>query len=353
MKVLMLPRFTANPYQDLLVGALRHFDVDVSLPHHFTRCPLTLSVLFRRRPDVLHIHWTHPYVLRRSAVGTWLKSQLFLLRVRIIKILGTRVVWTIHNLHNHEGRFRRLDAAASQQLAALADAMIVHSPGIKSAVTQAFQIRRPEKVTVIPHGHYIGAYPDSVSRSEARSRLGIAQRDRVLLYFGLIKTYKGVLDLVEAFARLGRRDTTLVIAGHVEDDDLAERLRSAAVKSTSVKLDLQYIPADSVQYYMRASDVVVLPFRDILTSASLILALSFGKAVVAPCFGYMQDVLGTEGAVLYSPGDRHGLEKALKQALAMSDVTLEEMGARNLEEAERNSWSKAARMTLDVYAGQS
>jgi glycosyltransferase involved in cell wall biosynthesis len=94
--------------------------------------------------------------------------------------------------------------------------------------------------------------------------------------------------------------------------------------------------------------VVVFPYRDILTSGAVILAMSFGRACIAPAIGCIVDVLDEHGAILYDPDRPDGLRQAL--ASAMTDgQRLQEMGAYNLQRARVWSWDGIAQQTAEVY----
>jgi glycosyltransferase involved in cell wall biosynthesis len=98
---------------------------------------------------------------------------------------------------------------------------------------------------------------------------------------------------------------------------------------------------------MNACDVVVLPYRDIFTSGSVFLAMSFGRACIAPHKGCIGEVLDDSGAFLYDSDE--GLLQVLHYAIEKK-ADLPRMGKHNLQLAEQLlSWSNLAKMTLDVY----
>jgi len=89
-----------------------------------------------------------------------------------------------------------------------------------------------------------------------------------------------------------------------------------------------------------------LPYKDILTSGAVILAMSFGKPIIAPAIGCIPDVLDSEGSILYDPSEKEGLLKAMKQAL---DANLKKMGEHNFELAKHLRWDEIAKRTYEVY----
>jgi len=97
---------------------------------------------------------------------------------------------------------------------------------------------------------------------------------------------------------------------------------------------------------MNAADVIVLPFKDILTSGSVILAMSFGKPIIAPTIGCVPDVLDIEGSFLYNALEKDGLVNAMRRVFN-SDII--KMGNHNFELAKQFEWDKIAKKTYEIY----
>jgi glycosyltransferase involved in cell wall biosynthesis len=98
---------------------------------------------------------------------------------------------------------------------------------------------------------------------------------------------------------------------------------------------------------MNAADVVVLPYAGILTSGTLLLAMSFAKAVIAPRIGCIPEVVDTRGAFMYEPGNGAALTGALQRALS-ADLTA--MGLYNRRIVQEYDWDTIAARTREVYA---
>ena len=99
---------------------------------------------------------------------------------------------------------------------------------------------------------------------------------------------------------------------------------------------------------MRAADAAVLPFRDILTSGSAILALSHGRPVIAPAMGCLPGTLPADATFLYDPDADGALADAMRQAAA-ADLAV--MGARARAYAETIDWGPIAEQTAALYRG--
>ena len=93
---------------------------------------------------------------------------------------------------------------------------------------------------------------------------------------------------------------------------------------------------------------MVFPYKDILTSGAVLLAMSFGKACIAPRLGCIQDTLDDEGSFLYEAGDPKGLIDSLKQAVEVK-ADLTKKGEHNLKLAKQFHWKHIGELTAVVY----
>lgn len=350
MKVLFLPDYSAaNAYQRELAAALARKGVTVTADPTRARrvLPVLEAVSRHGRPDVLHVHWTEPYISSRGRVDR-VKAQRTLLELRLMRRAGAAIVWTAHDLYRHDRPEDPREGAFMRGLFETSSTVIAHCEAAAAALLETLGLgaAEGERVRVIPHGHYAGAYPVDIGRAEARRRLGLGADERVVAFVGWVRPYKGVAELVDAFSRIDAPQARLLVAGKALDDAYAERLLAAARGDPRVRVTLGFIPDPELQVYLNAADVVATPFLEIFTSGSVLLAMSFGRAVVAPRRGCVAEALDEEGGVLYDPTDPAGLEDALRRALA-SD--LEAMGEHNRARLPEFAWDRVAADTLAAY----
>lgn len=346
LRVVHLPVYTDNAYQPLLMAAIRRQGVEVidgGGGGNF------IGVALRRwKADVIHFHWLHPYMLRASRKGSVARGLRFLAEVAALRVSGTRIVWTVHNLQNHARHQVGLERWLTRRFVRLVHRAIAHCPAARAEAQAVFGSKDPTRWAVIPHGSYVGHYADMVSPAEARRSLGLADDELVFLFLGRILPYKGVLELVHEFRKHAPADARLVIAGQPGDESSLPTIAEAAAGHTGIRLHPGYVPDDQVQTFMRAADVVVQPFRDILTSSSVVLAMSFGKAVVAPARGCIPDTVGSDGGIVYPPDDPQGLANALAEVYRRRNE-LTAMGEANRRRMEEWTWDRVAAETVRVY----
>jgi beta-1,4-mannosyltransferase len=346
IKVIFIPDYRGgNYYQKALADSLSNEGVTVSFGITSYLFSALRSIKNNWKPDFLHIHWQHPFLLANSRVKTILKSSSFIGELVILKLFGIKIVWTVHNIVSHEGEFSSLELFFSKILAKLCNKIIVHCQSAKKEVMNIYGARE-SLIVVMAHGNYIQSYENGIDKEQARKQLHYSAEDIIFLYFGLIEPYKGVPELIEAFKKLNSLQAKLLIAGQPLNNEIAEEIRERCSGNKNIKLVLKFIPDNDIQIYMNAADFIVLPYKDILTSGSVILAMSFGKPVIAPAIGCIPDVLDNKGNFLYNPPEKDGLLEAMKHAL---NADLKKMGAHNFELAKELRWDDIARRTCEIY----
>ena len=346
MKILFVPYGEKNAYHRLLTTALRSQGVETKAGQVLSLFSLFRQVIRERNIDIVHIVWTDPFFISKSKVKTLIRAILFILDLLIIKTLRIKIVWTVHNKYNHEEQHKDIDILVSKILSRICDVMKVECKKAKSDIIRLFNVKNPSKIEVISEGSYIEAYPNEVDRGLSREKLGLKPEEIIFLYFGQIRPYKGVPELIEAFKKLNHPQAKLLIVGKPLNNEVANAVMRRCIGVKHIRTIFKFIPDDEIQMYMYAADIIVLPYRDILTSGAVILAMSFGKPVIAPAIGCIPDVLDSEGSILYDPSEKEGLVKAMKQAL---DANLKKMGEHNLELAKQLRWDDIAKRTCEVY----
>ncbi len=333
--VLFWPDYSrSNPYQKLLYGkAARQIEFCAGTIEAATAM-LDQTLAHKGDPGLIsfHLHWLN-FLLRDVTKADVARRYTddFLTKLAAFKAKGGHLVWTIHNTLSHDSPFAELEREMSRRIVGLADVLHLHSAASVADITASFALD-PARIVVSRHGHYGGVYPDFISRDVARRTLGIAPNEDVILFSGQVRPYKGVETLIAEFRILltERPRARLLIAGEMKADIVAT-LPTALSAAERARIDMsgRFIEDTEMQLFFHAADVAVYPYRNILTSGSLLLALSFGVPVVIPEVGMTRDVLaGTDAGVLYGGPDNgpdNGpdgatLGTALRQVLARKDA---------------------------------
>lgn len=339
LRVLAWPAFdntTGNPYNRLLYDAM--VEQGVVVEEFAPACLLT------GRYDVWHVHWPDDWLSLPGAGAALVRGVAVLALVAWARLRGTRIVWTVHNLGPHASYHPLLERAFWRLFLPQVDGFVSLSAHGKGAAKRAFPPLQHVPCFVVPHGHYRTAYPNTMSRKEARAALGLDPEAPVLLYVGRIRAYKNVPHLVHIFRALDR-DARLLVAGNPVSDMLRGDIEAAAQADPRIQLALRFIPDAAMQRYLNAADLVVLPYQDILHSGSALLALSFDRPVLVPARGAMGELqadVGPDWVHTYAgPFTPDRLEEGLQWALETP-----RSGRAPLAERE---WDVLARQTVDAY----
>lgn len=320
-----------NPYQTLLYKSLRDYDVELYTKNIFSYKDL---VKFRKKIDIIHFHWLF------DQTDSLKRLIEFLVKLFEAKILGYGIVWTIHNIEHHEYK-TKCDWIGRFFLAHLSNALIVHGESVRKDVEKIFRIR--DKIWVIPHGNYIDFYPNTIERNEARKRLCIDEGSFVYLFFGLIRPYKGLENLVKSFSQMSGNNLLLIV-GKPMDEKIKHKIERITKNNNNIRLHMEHIPVEDVQVFLNVTDVVVLPFTKITASGSVMLALSFGKPIISVNKGVIPEiVMGDIGILIHSPNE---LSVAMEKIKSMN---LKDMGEKALKRARDFDRENIARAHRRIY----
>ena len=348
IRILVLPR-DPNPYQGLLYGALGRLGVQVRYLGELTRShtvnllllPAQLAWHRMAGARVVHLHWVVTFTLpgaRRFPVLRRLGQAWFLVWLRACRALGLRLVWTAHNVLPHEQVFAD-DVAARRALVQASDLVLAHSAATLAGLAALGAV--PRRSAVIPHGPLHPAGPAAGLRPP-----GSAGGPCRFLFFGRVQDYKGVTDLLAAFAALPAGvPAELTVAGPCPDRQLHAQLRAlAGGAGHPVTLRLDRVPDGAVTALLATADVVVLPFRRVTTSGSAILALCHGRPLIVPDLPGLAGLPGS--AVLRYDGGIPGLTRALTRLAVADPPTLAAMSAAALSYGARLGWPDIAQRTM-------
>ena len=215
------------------------------------------------------------------------------------------------------------------------------------AVSKDLLDLQPEsRYTVIQHPLY-SHFGSKLQREEAEDRLGLEHGKKNLLFFGLIREYKGLDILLEAFKMLPGNDWQLIIAGEPYGSfDKYQKIIDTIQGKDRIKMSLKYIKDSEVTDYFSAADVAVLPYRSATQSGISSVAYHFEVPMIVTDVGGMKETIGDRGTGLVSP--EISSEAICKEILRFfSNPAIKENFIKNIRtEKERLSWKTfACRLT--------
>ena len=289
------------------------------------------------KPDLVVVRYWLPFM--GPCFGTILR--------RIKKNKHTRIVCIVDNIIPHEKRPG--DKIFTTYFVKPVDAFITMSEKVLDDLRQFV----PGKPAVyIPHPLYDN-FGDKITREEARKKLGLTAGDRIILFFGFIRKYKGLDILLDAMKILKTATNPapgtgpkLLVAGEFYEDRKAydEQIERLQIKDQLI-LKTAFIPDSEVKYYLCAADLVVQPYRHATQSGVTPLAYHFEVPMVVTNVGGLPQLV---------PNDKVGLV-AEPTAASIAEKILEyfEKGEQHflpnlIEEKKKYSWDKMTKAIIMV-----
>ena len=342
MRVLAKPAFKGqknNPYTWLLNKKMEDMGIEV---YEFST-----KQCLQKHYDVFHLHWPEWHLGNSNIFDAITKTVSLLLIIALIRVRGTKIIWTVHNLGTHQTLYPLLEAGFWHIFTRQLDGYISLSKTGMKAAKENFPTLKNIPGFVIPHNHYREVYPNDISFSEARSELEISPSAKVLLFFSRILPYKNVPALIRAFKQVAEPNTILYIVGSFSPQfpTLNEEVKREAALEPRIKLYGKFISKEDIQTYFQAANLVICPFSEILNSGSVLLALSFNRPVFVPLMGSLgelQQQVGEEWVFTYT-GDitPSKIEKALDWESNIPRAEKAPLEALDLE--------MIAQKTIDAY----
>lgn len=344
LRACFVPWWPKNPYHQQLARHLAAHQVEVPDTSRLK------DIVDRARasgewPEIVHLHALPSFRFDATSLRRFV---MFWRRIRVLRHAGVRIVWTVHNVVDHEATWPAIDRAVCRRFFRQADAVILHSTAACRLVEQQWRVRSGANVSVVHHGHFMDCYPAEKTRETARVQLALRSDELVFLFLGSIRPYKGVVSLIHDFKAVASTRHRLIIAGEPLNTALRTEVEQAIDRDPRITFHPHFVADAAIQTYLHAADAVVFPYTRTLTSGALILAMSFGRACIAPRMGALADTLDAAGGFLYDPAAPGALRRALAQA-SREVARLPSMGRHNRARAAGWGWDEAARLTNTIY----
>lgn len=260
------------------------------------------------------------------------------------RLKGVKRIALVHNMMPHEKTV--LDKVFPPGFVKQMDGFVALSKSVLDDVERLDKSGKPKDWSPHPiYDHYGAIEP----REVALERLGLAKDCRYLLFFGLVRAYKGLDLLLEAMAdeRLRKYPIRLLVAGEFYEgkEGYLEQIQSFGLGKTVVVRD-EFIPDDQVKDYFNASDMVVQPYKSATQSGVTQIAYHFEKPMLVTNVGGLEEIV-PHGKVGYAvPPDAHDIAEALLDFFG--NDRKEEFAANVKVEKAKYSWEKLSNVILNL-----
>jgi len=295
--------------------------------------------------DILHLHWPDLILRDKRRWRLRIRFGRLLKAIRRLHARNGKLVWTVHNLLPHSVVHTDLAEKYLQKFVVHVDGLIFLSNDSRDQFLQLYPQARNTAFSIIPHMHYQYLYQE-MPRAMARAKFGISEQELVLLVFGKIRPHKGIEKFLTVMEYYKGESCRLLLAGSPGKKGTSVEIQRYIVNHPKTVALLRHIDDEEIPGIFAASDVVVLPYKNILNSGTALLALSLGRPVIAPALGSLpelQQQVGENWLYLYKP---ELTEKSLGEALNWVKSRRIDKGGPYLSEM---APEKVSALTKDFY----
>lgn len=285
-------------------------------------------------PDLILIKYWLPFM--GPCFGTILR--------KVKKSSKTKIISILDNIIPHEKRIG--DKMFTKYFIKPIDGFISMSKSVLDDL-KTFNTKKPG--LFIPHPVYDN-YGDIIDKNTAREFLKINKDDKVILFFGYIRKYKGLDLLLEAmhFQKIKEKNIKLLIAGeYYGNEKFYEEIIEKYHLQNQIILHTDFIPNSEVKYYFSAADCVVQPYKTATQSGISQLAYHFETPMIVTNVGGLPEIVPHEKVGYVVPPEPHAISKAI---LDFYNKNKNLDFKKNIKiEKKKYSWSNFADKLLDFY----
>ena len=254
--------------------------------------------LKNEKPDIIIVRYWMPFM--GPALGTLLR--------RVRKNKHTKIICIADNIIPHE--HRPGDKIFTRYFLKSCDAFITMS----EKVMDDLRLFEKKKMGVVVQHPLYDNFGEAISKDEARKKLGLLSSEKIILFFGFIRKYKGLDILLEAMAdeRIKNAGIKLIVAGEFYEDknQYADLIDSLGIKGQLI-LKTDFIPDSEVRNYLCAADAVIQPYRNATQSGVTPLAYHFEKPMVVTNVGGLASLVPHEKVGLVTGPDATSVADAI------------------------------------------
>lgn len=303
------------------------------------------GVVKKVRPDIIHV----------QSLLTARKDWLLFIIARLLRI---SVIYTAHNVLPHDEEEKQAFGMrfSFKMICKWSKAVITHSESNRKALSKLYGLK-DNNMSIIKHGNYL-LQARNVKRfenDEARKMLGLDPDDEVVLFFGAVREYKGIMDLLAAKKRLSEKQPKLrlLIAGKATEN-VKKKIESFIVENhlqKTILFDNRYIELQEFGLYFDACNVVALPYKHSYGSGALQTAMAFSKPIILTDLPFFREiVIEGKNGLFFEYGNIESLSERINSFFSFSKEEQKRMAQASFSTAKDNfAWGPIAEETLSLY----
>jgi len=294
-----------------------------------------------KKCNIIHMHWVSPLLAP-------LQYKILMLN-RFFK--RRKIVLTCHNIEPHESTI--FDKIFTKAVFSKVDHFIVHAEQNRKRLIKNYKIS-PKRVHTIPHGTF-GYFTKwkNESKEELKKRFGFEKKDKIILFFGYIREYKGLRYLLRAMPEIIKKEPNakLVIAGELWQDWKTYKKEINPEIKNKIKIFPRYILDKDVHKFFDMADIQVLPYYNTeqTISGPLLVGLAFHKPIIISNVGGISEFLkdGKNALIIKGGNTKELTEKTIKLLKNKKLQSKLKIGAKKTDKL--FEWKNVADSTFKIY----
>ena len=308
-KIAHFPAYTKNPYNSRIKQALACAGVAVELVENKLHTNPWRSLSWAMKYDLVHWHWMNVHYQGRTKTKFLLRSTLFVCTLFFIRLSGTKMIMTVHNLVPHDTAFRNLHEFVNRLCGRLMHRLIVHNPASVQLVTDSFQPNN--EVEVIEHVDYEDEADRKLPEHTQTPGYDAA-------FFGHVRPYKRLELLIQAI-RNSPEELGLLVLGQAASQTYAEEIARQISGCERIQFVNEYLSDEDLKRQLESVKVAVFPYAESLCSGAAHLALGRGLILVAPRTTAFAELIDLGLAIeITSPITSDTIHRAIQHALPLN-----------------------------------
>ena len=305
--------------------------------------------------DIVHFNWLEN-IRGKNIFRALVNFVIRFFTLVYFRARGKPIVWTAHNKIAHcRGKGEAFSRIMMRYLMKWSARIHVLCEESYNEIPDLKQYK--DKVVCVPHGDYIGDYPES--QVNIHEKYGIDSAKKIILFVGVIDAYKNVDLLIRSFCKsnIVENDFVLLVCGACPDRAYKERLVKEMGNKKGIYLDFNFVPTELMDAYLHQCTLMVAPYdkETTLNSGTLWMAFSYAKTIICPEIGCVRSIGDADKMMYcydYDTEDSHG--RALESALArvakdFSDGLLKEKESLAFEYMKSHSWDAEKNRWIALY----
>jgi len=267
------------------------------------------KIIKKENADLVVFDWWNPFFGPcHYTISSFLKKQY-----------KDKILFITENVISHEKRF--IDKLLTKIGLKNADTFLVLSSSVENTVKYYSGEKKIYKSALPIYDCY--QFENEIDNNKTKKELGFKVDDKVILFFGYIRKYKGLLNLIEALPDILQThpNSKLLVVGEFYDspDEYIGKIKELNLNDNVIIVN-EFVPNEEVGKYFSVSDVVVLPYKSGTQSGVLNIAYGFHKPVVVTRVGSLPDDVEEEKTgIVVEPNNKNELVNGINRFFELSN----------------------------------